>query len=276
MCELVISNEDNTKTFQERENTIFLFDVDGTLTESGNIIQNDMCELLNFVRECGFKTGVVGGGTLQKVLEQADNKDEPVYFDHYFTECGCQHNVNLSSTTGKQLHEIYHKNIREHWLYPSINKLMKVCMNFISEQDYLIAGNLVDLRKGIVYISMVGMTATSVERSQFILEDNANHYRKRLIQLLSDTAMKLGVYEDLSINEGGQVGIAIFPREWDKIQVLDYVLPYHETIHYFGDKYKTGGNDHRIINDSHVIGHRVDSPEDTYTILKQILATRFA
>ena len=269
MCELVISNDN--QNFEQRENTIFLFDVDGTLADSGDTIGNDMCELLNFVRECGFKTGVVGGGTLQKVLDQTDNKDGPVYFDHYFTECGCQHNVNLSSTMGKNLHQIYHKNIREHWLYPSINKLMKVCMNFISEQDYLIAGNLVDLRKGIVYISMVGMTATSVERSQFILEDKVNQYRKRLIQLLSDTAMKLGVYEDLSINEGGQVGIAIFPREWDKIQVLEHLLPYHETIHYFGDKYKSGGNDYRLISDSNVIGHCVDSPEDTYTILKQIL-----
>jgi phosphomannomutase len=66
------------------------------------------------------------------------------------------------------------------------------------------------------------------------------------------------------------VGISIYPTEWDKIQVLKYIQSEYNEIHYFGDRYQEDGNDFRIIHDSHVIGHCVNSYMDTMEQLNEL------
>ena len=50
--------------------------------------------------------------------------------------------------------------------------------------------------------------------------------------------MEMDIKDKISVYEGGQVGIAIFPREYDKVQVLSEITEKYEQIHYFGDKYE--------------------------------------
>ena len=68
---------------------IFLFDVDGTIVESSKKISNDNAFILNKLKK-NFEIGIVGGGELNKILQQMDNK---IYFNHYFTECGSIYNI---------------------------------------------------------------------------------------------------------------------------------------------------------------------------------------
>ena len=117
------------------------------------------------------------------------------------------------------------------------------------------------------------MSATLSERSQFIESDKKNHHRKELINILNDRAEKLGVKDSLCICEGGQVGIAIYPVEWDKIQVIEHLKPCYHSISYFGDKYKQGGNDHMLINHSEIKGFPVDSPKDTLRHLNATISS---
>ena len=145
---------------------IILFDVDGTITESGQIIKNDMTILLNNLQNNGYEIGIVGGGKLDKILIQMDNK---IHFDHYFSECGCVYNSvketksyvaeldagranAMKESNNKNLETIYIKNIREHKLYSKINILIKTALDFLSKVDYLLTGNFIDLRNGIIYI----------------------------------------------------------------------------------------------------------------------------
>ena len=106
---------------------IILFDVDGTLVESGDKIYNETrYELLNKLKN-KYEIGIVGGGSLDKILKQLDfNK---IQFDHYFTECGCDYYDN-------NLNNIYKKNIRQHHLYDKINILIKKALQFISRVSY--------------------------------------------------------------------------------------------------------------------------------------------
>ena len=67
-------------------------------------------------------------------------------------------------------------NIRLEPEYPEINKLVKTCLNYISQKDYLISGNFIDLRNGLIYVSMVGMVATDEERENFIVLDSKNNF----------------------------------------------------------------------------------------------------
>ena len=59
---------------------IILFDVDGTLVESGNKIDNDeYYEILNKLKS-KYEIGIVGGGTLEKIIDQL--KYDKIIFDH--------------------------------------------------------------------------------------------------------------------------------------------------------------------------------------------------
>ena len=256
---------------------LFLFDVDGTIVLSGKCISNDMKDAINRLIDSGHHVGIVGGGYIDKI--QIQMRD--LMFHHYFTECGCvyhknQHLQELDSqnereNTGDMLSKVYSHNIREHKIYPQINLLMKECMKYVSSTKYFISGNLMDLRNGIVYFSMVGMTATIEERADYIDDDNLHFHRNLLISILKNKALQLGIHKQVCIYEGGEVGIAIFPREYDKVQALDHLQDQYDCIYYFGDKYKEDGNDHIIINDHRTIGLPVNSPSETYNILSFIL-----
>jgi len=249
-------------------NKLLLFDVDRTLTKSGQKIDNAMCHLLQKLNENNYTIGIVGGGKLDKILYQLnDNNNKNNYIEHYFSECGCVYHKKVQDN----IQEIYIKNIRNHKLYPKINILIKKTLQYLSNVDYLITGHFIDLRNGIIYISLIGMVASLEERAYFLEKDKEFLYRKKLIDILIKESKNLNIDNQLTICEGGEVGIAIYPNEYDKTQVLEYLLPFYDEIHYFGDKYLPNGNDHNLINNNNVIGHPVDSIDDTIEILTKIL-----
>ena len=232
---------------------LFLFDVDGTLVESSQKISKEHARILNALQK-HHDIGVVGGGNLPKILQQMDGL---VRFDHYFTECGSVYHDS-------DMNEVHRFKIRDHPRYPQINVLIKTALGFLSNVDYTITGHFIDLRDGLVYISLVGMNATHDEREAYKCINVDDHIRLKLLDLLKEKSNKLGVSDKLDINIGGSVGIAIYPSECDKIQVLDTVSTQYEEIFYFGDKYQEGGNDHRLIKRLGENGICVDDIEDTY------------
>lgn len=82
---------------------------------------------------------------------------------------------------------------------------------------------------------------------------------------------------DRSYSIGGQISFDVFPTGWDKTYCLQHLDTEkslsgvdYSTIHFFGDKTFKGGNDYEIFEDRRTIGHRVESPEDTMTIVKEL------
>lgn len=248
-------------------NKIILFDVDGTITESSQNIKKEMVFILKSLQQKGYQLGIVGGGKLDKILQQINNE---IYFDHYFSEYGSIYYKNYINDT-LDLIEIYKKDIRKHILYKDINKLIKVGLNYLSNVPYDITGHFIDLRNGLIYISLIGLTANIDERVYFMDLDKKYNYRKELLQILNEKSKELNTSHQISITEGGSVGIAIYPNEYDKTQVLDVITKEkYDEIHYFGDKYEPNGNDYNIITHKNVIGHCVNNPEDTIELLKKL------
>lgn len=246
---------------------LLLFDVDGTLCESGKKIDNTMAHILNLLKnKNNAKIGIVGGGTFEKILFQLDGL---VYPEYIFSECGSVYYIldNKSLT-----YSLVNKNdLRLEKEYIKINQLVKTSLKFISEVDYLVSGNFIDLRNGLIYISLVGMVGTDDERANFIQLDSTNNYRTKLIDLLKSQSNSLGLDDYLDICLGGSVGVAIYPKKWNKKQVLNWFDVSMYQIHFFGDKYLPDGNDYDLLNSSHVIPHRVDSPSDTFQELNNLL-----
>jgi len=241
-------------------NMLFLFDVDGTLAESGQELSISIKSRLHNLMLKGVHIGIVGGGKLDKILQQIG---KGLQFQHYFTECGCvYHKMNVDNTK-IVLEQVYCKNIREHVLYPSINILIKEALFFLSQVKYMLTGNFIDLRNGIIYISLIGMSANTDERKQFLELDNEYNYKLQLIDLLHQKAREINIFSDIEIVEGGSVGIAIYPKEYNKTQVVSSVIDKYKQIHFFGDKYRINGNDYNLIYHPSIIGHCVDSPNDT-------------
>lgn len=271
------AEKSSTAKAHDIKKKLFLFDVDGTIVPSGKSISNEMKDAINRIRKCGNHLGIVGGGSIDKIKLQMRD----LMFHHYFTECGCVYHKNRylqefdssddREKVGFVLSNIYTHNIRDHEIYPQINILMKECMRYVSSLEYLISGNLMDLRNGLVYFSMVGMSATDKERADYIVDDKIHSHRRILIALLKARAAELGIDKRVCICEGGEVGLAIFPAEGDKIQVLEHLENTYDCIYYFGDRYEDNGNDQKIINDPRVLGLRVNSPSDTLGILKDML-----
>ena len=254
---------------------IYLFDVDGTLCESGKTISTQMAQILNKIVSDGVQIGIVGGGTYEKIIFQLNNMVKPHYI---FSECGSvYHKLNLDNYI-----LINKNNLRLESEYIKINILVKTCLKFISEVDYLVSGNFIDLRNGLIYVSLVGMVGTDEERENFIQLDKIYEYRTKLINLLKKQACELDIDEYLDICLGGSVGIAIYPKKWNKVQVLKWLGFETESglglgldanlneIHYFGDKYFPNGNDYEIISHNLIIPHPVDSPEQTLFLLENI------
>jgi phosphomannomutase len=241
--------------------SLLLFDVDGTIADSGKKIEQRMIDMLIGVKD-RFDLGIVGGGKLEKILYQLQG----VECKHYFTECGCVYHKVIDNS----LQEIYIKNIRNHKLYPKINILIKETLSYLSKVDYMLSGNFIDLRNGIIYISLIGMVATEEERKYFIALNKKHGYILELLALLQAKALEMDILSGLSICKGGEVGIAIYPLEYDKVQVLDTLLTEYDTIHYFGDKFDSDGNDYKLITNPNVIGHKVTCVEDTLEILNNM------
>ena len=240
---------------------LFLFDVDGTIAESGQKINSEIKKILDETKlKSDIEIGIVGGGKYEKIQEQLNG----LTVHHLFSESGCVYHKNNI--------EIFRKNIRKHNLYSKINIIIKTSLRYLSEVDYEITGNFIDLRSGIIYISLIGMVATQSEREKFINLDAKNNYREKLIIILKEKAKELRIDNELDILEGGSVGIGIYPKEWDKEQVLENLdEKIYKEIYYFGDKYTEKGNDYKLLNNKRVFGFKVDSHNDTLFYLKKFL-----
>jgi HAD superfamily hydrolase (TIGR01484 family) len=242
---------------------ILLFDVDGTLCESGKNISENISEILNDLIKKNIQIGIVGGGTYEKILTQLNGLIKPHYI---FSECGSvYHKLNLEFNNYVLINK---NNIRLEPEYLKINILIKYCLKYISEVDYLISGNFIDLRNGLIYVSLVGMVSTDEERANFIELDKKHNYRTNLIKTLQEIAFNLNMENYIDICLGGSVGIGIYPKKWNKNQVLNWLDGTTDEIHFFGDKYLPNGNDYALISNELIIPHPVDSPEQTFEQLK--------
>lgn len=65
--------------------------------------------------------------------------------------------------------------------------------------------------------------------------------------------------------------IDVFPKGWDKTYSLNFFKNVPTVIHFFGDKTSPGGNDYEIFKDERTIGHTVTGPDNTESIMRQLL-----
>ena len=234
--------------------TVYVFDVDGTLTPSRNIIDSNFESfLLDWVTLRNVH--LITGSDYEKTLEQIG----PELAERVTAVHNCAGNSRWSRGQ-----EIY----RSEWTIPAEARTW--LEGKLEESKFALrTGNHIEERCGLVNFSTIGRGANRAERMIYVKFDNLHKERQQLTKEFNEE------FPGLEASVGGETGIDIYEKGHNKAQLLSY-LEEVEEIHFFGDAIYEGGNDWPLAkaitarNHSGDSIYRVDGWQATYDILKQI------
>lgn len=238
-----------------RNNTIFLFDVDGTLTPSRCTADKTIIKMLEELRK-RVKIAFVGGSDLGKQVEQIGENCLDL-FDYCFPENG------LSFYKEGKL--VKQEKIIDYLGEDLYKKFANFCLEYMSKIDIpKKRGTFIEYRNSMINICPVGRSCSTEERKEFFEYDKIHKVRQKMV----DAMTKEFAQHDMAFVIGGQISIDCFPKGWDKRYCLRHIkeenLP---NIVFFGDMTQPGGNDYEIFSDESVIGITAKGPSET---IKQV------
>ena len=231
--------------------TNFLFDVDGTLTDSRCSIDEDFkkyfAEWVNIQRSKRNKVFLVTGSDRDKTVEQI-GVSLWRHVDGCYQNCG-----NVYYEKGKLRYQ-------KVWQVPDELRISITKQIEQSRWFGKFTGNIEE-RIGMINISTIGRDCNAVSRREYYNWDKEKGERIDIAHNLSKE------FPDLSFCIGGEISIDIFPKGKDKSQVLNHMKG--ETC-FFGDKCDVGGNDYTIYTMADK-KYFVSGWKETYEILDRLL-----
>ncbi|KYN99553.1 putative haloacid dehalogenase-like hydrolase [Plasmodium gaboni] len=239
-----------------KKKSIFLFDVDGTLTYSRKTIEQNVVDaLLELKSKEGFVLGIVGGSDYEKIREQIKY---PEIFDYIFSENGVVAHKNDEQYSAESIVSFLGED--------KLKKLINYSLKYIANLDIpKKRGTFIELRNGIINISPIGRNCSQEERDEF----SSYNLKNNTIEKFRDNLSKEFEDFDLNFSIGGQISIDCFPKGWDKTFCLRHIENKFDEIYFFGDRTDEGGNDYELFRDKRVKGYKVKSPNNTVEILRE-------
>ena len=231
----------------------FIFDVDGTLTESRKYMDiSFMSEFIIFC--CKFDTYLVTGSDRDKTVEQVGldvyNRAKRVF--------------NCSGA------DIYEKDFN---VYKSDWTPSKELISFLNDElDYsnfpVRTGNHIESRPGGINFSILGRGDGNMNgREDYVKWDRNTGERILIADRIKSQ------FPDLNIQIGGQTGLDI--SNDDKSQILKFFSPFDE-IHFYGDMMEEGQNDYPLAKAVQERGgktYHVKDWEETRTYVSRFSST---
>ena len=229
----------------------FIFDVDGTLTDSRQQIDLSFMAYM-IVFACKYDVYLVTGSDRAKTIEQVGldlyNRSKKVY--------------NCSGS------DVY---VKDKNVYRSQWKPTRRLINFLSDElDYSTfphkTGNHIEHRPGGINFSILGRGEDSMKhRKEYVKWDINTTERILMADRIKSE------FPDLNIQIGGETGLDI--SDSDKSQILTDFDSKNE-IHFFGDMMLEGQNDYplaKALKDMGGYPHHVKNWEDTRTRLSEFM-----
>ena len=228
----------------------FIFDVDGTLTDSRQ--QIDLSFEVYMIKFC-CKNDVylVTGSDREKTIDQLGLDI-------------CYRAKRVYNCSGSDVY------VKDKNIYTSEWKPYGSLINFLSDElDYSTfpykTGNHIEHRPGGINFSILGRGNDSMKHRDEYVKWDINTGERVLIADRTKSE-----FPDLNIQIGGQTGIDI--SDSDKSQILRDFDPEDE-IHFYGDMMEEGQNDYPLAKALKEMGgypHHVKNWEDTRTLLSKI------
>ena len=240
--------------------TAYLFDTDGTLTESSQVILNFQRNiLLRFMEE--RDVWICSGSDYLKMKDQLTFKVVK-QCEGIFASGGNDH---LIIDEDENVKRVYNNDIV---FSDELKDTLKGFLN--TTKTPIKTGNHIDERQGLINFSTVGRNANREERDEYIKYDKFSSERLEFADILDL------MYPQYDFRVAGETGIDIVEKGKDKSQIYDYLKNNYgyNRIVFFGDRCEAGGNDFPI-------AERLDKEEDklyyvsnyvqTYNILEKIM-----
>lgn len=229
--------------------SIYLFDVDGTLTPARKSMTASFAsDFLPFLEKniCY----IISGSDLDKIKEQIPNEILQK-FSGVFCSMGNEFFIKDSLIYSNPF--IPEKSL--------IEDLEKIRNN--TKYPYNIYNNYIEIRKGMLNFSTLGRDCKEIDREQYYQWDSIFKEREAIKKYLD------AKYKDIyDISIGGQISIDITLKGKGKEQIIPYLRNDYpnEKFIFCGDKVDEGGNDYYIAKYCKDVDHNskvisVSSPE---------------
>ena len=234
--------------------TKYIFDVDGTLTPSRGLIDEDFAFwFMQFVDVNDVY--LVTGSDREKTLEQI-----PLVI---YNKCKRVYQCAGSDVWDRDV------NIRSGILVMPDDLKQQLNLMVKSSKFYSKNGRHIEQRPGLINFSIVGRGCSLEERAMYKQWDEDKNERKTLAAKLRT------MYPGFNFQVAGETGIDITAKGADKSQILkDFDRT--DSIYFFGDTCQYGGNDQEIAlaihdreDNSRVF--EVDCWKHTWKILRELL-----
>ena len=203
----------------------FIFDVDGTLTPSRRLIDEDFQKFFsNFCDE--NYVYLITGSDYPKTVEQLGKEIcEKV-------ECVYNCSGNDVWKNGENIHT-------NNWTLP------EPAHGWLSEMlaesgFYRKTGLHFEHRPGMVNYSIVGRNANYEERFMYTEWDEHKNERDTIAKQFNE------LFPELEARVGGETGIDIYSKGSDKGQIYKDFDPVNDILHFFGDRMDIAGNDYPL------------------------------
>jgi phosphomannomutase len=223
----------------------FIFDVDGTLTPSRGIIDPNFKAFFNsfcLMNDVYLVTGSDKAKTVKQISEPTYNLCKRVY------QCNgndvWERDVNLRTNN---------------WIIPE-DAHEWLSVQLTSSTYRVRTGLHFEHRPGMINFSIVGRNANKEEREDYVVHDELSDERNIIASAFNT------MFPDLEAKVGGETGIDISPKGFDKSQIIKD-FDKEDTTWFFGDAIYEGGNDLPIAN---VVKHfrKVDNWKNTMEYLQ--------
>ncbi len=245
--------------------SIYLFDVDGTLTPAKSKIDDAFAkEFLSWMSN--KEVYIVSGGSFVRLIDQLG-------LDIIDKVCGvfaCMGNIFYQKRDQINPHRVSEWDIIYENNFVAPRNLHRSLNSYVAKSDYHTkTGKHYEVRVGMMNFSIVGRNADKEQRLQYEQYDLETGERKRITDRLRKK------YPELEFVIGGAVSIDIFNKGNDKSQIIDRYFKESLTgnqIHFVGDRIPYPGNDNalavRLQSSENGHTYEVDSWEDTSKLLK--------
>lgn len=233
------------QTYSKKD--VFIFDVDGTLTDSRQRITLPMRDLLYALAAANKMIVFISGADIAQMKTQVD-----LQFAYYLSQSG---NMAFGPLTKRQTRKVLWKNT-----FSDGDRLSVISHIELLKKQFGITdnGDMIDERGGLIAFSLVGHHAASAEKKAY---DTTGGKRMNMLRKIPHPYARVAgtTCIDYSVADKGK-NVERFLKE-QQVRPEDAV--------FFGDQLYRGGNDYSVLGIVDTV--EVKSVYDTFTILHALV-----
>tara|TARA_B100000123_G_scaffold33393_1_gene22225 strand:- start:1428 stop:2207 length:780 start_codon:yes stop_codon:yes gene_type:complete len=255
--------------------SIFLFDMDGTLTPPRQKMPIDIEIMLKTIQESGSEVGIITGSDMNYIKQQCSNMFDLQLLRtqdvHFFPCNGTKYILNQELKYSYNMKEVL-----------GLTTWRAFVAHLFQLQNYLIIDNLgrlpltgtfFDYRGSMLNWCPIGRNANDEEREKWIALDKEKSIRERLLKNIK-SYINRGSGMNLTAKLGGDTSFDIFPKGWDKTFPLEKMNLFNDyKIFFIGDRCKENGNDYEIFSHPQTTAFETHSTKQTIEIVNKILSS---